>query len=255
MKIKKRSRWKCTRKFRKYKIEPPSELRSREGLTFQCSIHKLHEKFTMNDDNSKQGNKQEGNNSFRDEATFRSFIKHIGIAFVTCTDGKDSTIIPVYDYMQSKDVMPHKTVDEVIKILEEYKKTFSDKAIQNSRQKSARTAHNESLYEPDVNFEYLFSQRKTKLGYIYFIRKASTQIYKIGFSKKPELRRSALQVAQDVLLTLELKIETTSMKRLEDYLHDLLRNRKLEGEWFDLTGITLDEMKAIAEEWEVSNNG
>lgn len=69
---------------------------------------------------------------------------------------------------------------------------------------------------------------------VYFIRQGKSGPIKIGKSKTPTKRLSALQTGSPEELTLLYSFPAPSDKRLETALHSEFSSYQLNGEWFDL---------------------
>lgn len=72
-----------------------------------------------------------------------------------------------------------------------------------------------------------------KPGFIYLI-KTENGHYKIGKSKKPETRLTALSTSQPYNLTLLHTIPVNYMSQAENFLHKKFKHSRLKGEWFSL---------------------
>lgn len=75
------------------------------------------------------------------------------------------------------------------------------------------------------------------MGWIYLINEADTQNYKIGVTKSKTIdrRKLTLQTGNASELILCFKFETPHPYRLEKMLHNYYSNKRLVGEWFELT--------------------
>ena len=87
--------------------------------------------------------------------------------------------------------------------------------------------------------------RIPKTGYVYLIHLATTQLYKIGFSKNPQQRCTALQKVAPAQLTILHIIETEDMVHTEQKLHGRFSNKRRNGEWFELDQQDLDYILSL----------
>lgn len=68
--------------------------------------------------------------------------------------------------------------------------------------------------------------------YVYFI--SDGQYCKIGFTKNIKKRIESLQTNSPNKLQLIKYFKTECAKDLENFLHDLFRTKKVNGEWYDI---------------------
>jgi hypothetical protein len=72
-------------------------------------------------------------------------------------------------------------------------------------------------------------------GHVYLIRVVDTNMVKIGYTTNPVRHRmSQLQVGNPNALEILALVETPRYKEIERELHQLLANRRVRGEWFNL---------------------
>lgn len=94
------------------------------------------------------------------------------------------------------------------------------------------------------------TKRKTKKkprpkpGYVYLF-KADNGVYKIGQSVDPDARITSLGVKLPYELESVHRIETHDMNELESDLHDRFADKRLEGEWFELTESDVDYIREL----------
>ena len=76
-----------------------------------------------------------------------------------------------------------------------------------------------------------------KPKYLYVICEANTAPVKIGFSADPDKRLKQLQTGHPVQLTLFHKEEVAAVqvRGLEKAIHNQLRHKRQQGEWFALS--------------------
>ena len=69
---------------------------------------------------------------------------------------------------------------------------------------------------------------------MYFIRIASTNIVKVGYTGNIMQRLCTLQTACPGQLEVQFQFQTVDAKRVETLLHSELEEKKIRGEWFFL---------------------
>jgi len=75
--------------------------------------------------------------------------------------------------------------------------------------------------------------------YIYFIRNTTTHNYKIGKTINLKYRIKQLQTGCDSKLEIYKYIETDD-NNLEKYLHHYFKDKKIIGEWFQISNDNID---------------
>lgn len=88
-----------------------------------------------------------------------------------------------------------------------------------------------------------------KKSYVYLIS-ADDGTYKIGYSKSPEKRTMMLQSVDDRQLKLIQYVETYTPVVTERELHSRFSDKKLKGEWFNLTK---EDVDSICRDWGEAN--
>ena len=90
--------------------------------------------------------------------------------------------------------------------------------------------------------------RKRKIcldsSWIYFMQQTDSDLFKIGFSNDPQIRRTALQVGNPHKLVLQFTHRTQRPDDLEDQIHADLNSSLVRGEWYSLPG-TIDYQSII----------
>lgn len=90
------------------------------------------------------------------------------------------------------------------------------------------------------------SSMSYKNGSVYLM-KADNGVYKIGMSVNPVQRMLSLERTLPYDLELIHTIQSKRMKHLERYFHDLFKESRLKGEWFDLTPEQVEQFKNYKE--------
>jgi hypothetical protein len=96
-----------------------------------------------------------------------------------------------------------------------------------------------NLKEIEDNFEL-----KKQLTFIYLMIDKNTGYYKIGRSKNPKIRETTLQSEKP---TIEMIFSVESKMSDEKVLHDLFKDKRIRGEWFDLSGSDINKIKEYLE--------
>ncbi len=81
------------------------------------------------------------------------------------------------------------------------------------------------------------------LGCVYFI-KAGNGAVKIGMTTNLNERIKTLNAGLPFPVTLEHHFDTCNMKAVEKLFHDLFVDKRLNGEWFDLSEAILKSLKS-----------
>ena len=84
------------------------------------------------------------------------------------------------------------------------------------------------------------STHSNKITKIYVMVDKNTGYYKIGRSKNPKYRESTLQSEKP---TIEMLFFHDARNKDEKILHDLFKEKRVRGEWFDLSGSDLSKIK------------
>jgi hypothetical protein len=91
--------------------------------------------------------------------------------------------------------------------------------------------------EHNVYIEYLedvdLTTPKDVATFVYVMIDKSTGFYKIGRSKNPQIREKTLQSEKP---TIEMLFNYSGTNKDEKTLHQTFGNKRIRGEWFDLSG-------------------
>lgn len=87
---------------------------------------------------------------------------------------------------------------------------------------------------------------KSHPGYVYLL-KAENGYYKIGRTKSPKDRIKTFGVKLPFKVEFEHLIQTDDMEGLEAELHFTFADKRLDGEWFNLTSGDVEYIKAMGE--------
>ena len=80
-------------------------------------------------------------------------------------------------------------------------------------------------------------------GFVYLFR--AGDIYKIGLSINPKQRSKAVKAPNGQDIIIEHQISTDDMGALEQALHYRFSDKRLEGEWFELTDSDVEYVKGL----------
>lgn len=81
-------------------------------------------------------------------------------------------------------------------------------------------------------------------GFIYLAHLESTPYYKIGLSKYPDRRMSEI-ARLPISIVITHKIETNNMFALEKIMHETYREKRVRGEWFELSQSDVANIRAF----------
>ncbi len=99
------------------------------------------------------------------------------------------------------------------------------------------------LYEKTVTLSKLLPPPPNSTGFVYFIQ--ADRFVKIGHAKDIANRISMLQTAHALELRLVGAIACARPKELEAEWHQRHRSLRMRGEWFQLSGALLEEIRAL----------
>ena len=87
-------------------------------------------------------------------------------------------------------------------------------------------------------------KKKKKVEYIYMMRNNRNGYTKIGVSNNPEYRENTLQSQEpDVELIWKKKFNNAYCKERE--LHEAYNEKRIRGEWFNLTDLDIEEISKV----------
>lgn len=101
--------------------------------------------------------------------------------------------------------------------------------ITEKEEKENRDRLNEVLFS-DVN------------GYVYFMKSKINNWLKIGVSKNPATRQNRIQTKLPFEIDIVKQIASSNPYKLENNLHILYEDKRMNGEWFDLTDEEIEEI-------------
>jgi hypothetical protein len=101
------------------------------------------------------------------------------------------------------------------------------------------------FYDPDISIVLLrepteVPNTKNQITSIYLMIDKNTGYYKIGRSKNPKFRESTLQSEKP---TIEMIFNIEGKVNDEKVLHDMFSPKRIRGEWFDLNGSDIIQIK------------
>jgi len=92
--------------------------------------------------------------------------------------------------------------------------------------------------------------KTTDVGTLYILRATTTDFYKIGFSSNPdhaETRKRNLQTGCPFKLEIVLSVNTFYFRYIEKFLHIVYSSQNTQGEWFELSGTDVDNIKKFVD--------
>ena len=95
--------------------------------------------------------------------------------------------------------------------------------------------------------KYTKKEKYVSYTYIYVMIDYNTNYYKIGRSNKPEIREKTLQSEKP---TIELLGKWEAKVQTEKLLHNHFDNKRVRGEWFDLSAEDLKNIPNLIKELE-----
>lgn len=100
----------------------------------------------------------------------------------------------------------------------------------------------ESILVTDINIKEETNPKKKnmKATKVYVMIDKNTGFYKIGRSVNPRIRERTLQSEKP---TIEMIFNNDGVINDEKVLHDMFKNKRIRGEWFDLKGSDLAEVR------------
>lgn len=107
-------------------------------------------------------------------------------------------------------------------------------------------SHNAERYNKFHNTKVKpIKEKLKKEGYVYVIKKNDENIVKIGMSKNYDERTK--QITTKLYFEVEtIKVfKTDDMESLEKHLHELYKDKRLNGEWFKLTDSDIKHIKKM----------
>ncbi len=87
---------------------------------------------------------------------------------------------------------------------------------------------------------------------VYLIRCAHA--YKIGFARDVARRLEALAISCPIPMSLVYAVETNRFRQLERHLHKRFADRRIRGEWFELTSADLKVVRCALFAEELSDD-
>lgn len=113
-----------------------------------------------------------------------------------------------------------------------------EKYISISSVKAAYQQSLDNLYKisKEKNYVNTFindAYKQLDVGFIYFLQNSVTGDIKIGKTKKLEERLKTLQGSNSKKLVLKYLLATVRVSYIERYFHDIFKDYRLEGEWFN----------------------
>jgi hypothetical protein len=90
-------------------------------------------------------------------------------------------------------------------------------------------------------------KKKPQKGYVYLLQ-SPTEAYKIGRTKAPQDRIKTFGVKMPFEVEYIALIKTDDMVKLEVNLHNKFTDKRIDGEWFELSLEDVEYIKSLADE-------
>lgn len=105
----------------------------------------------------------------------------------------------------------------------------------------------ERITQPPT-YEYTPGSKKRKVtpGYVYLVQ-SPTGAYKIGKAKDPSNRQKTFDVKLPFEVEFIALIQSDDMRKLEAELHAQFADKRVNGEWFNLTPEDVEYIKGLAQ--------
>jgi len=93
--------------------------------------------------------------------------------------------------------------------------------------------------------QFIIDKIKPIRGYVYFLE--SQFGFKVGYTAKLKKRMNTFNVKLPFDVELHSVIKTEEFKALEKTIHNLLSERRVNGEWFDIRGDDFENLDKVLE--------
>lgn len=148
-----------------------------------------------------------------------------------------------YPLTDHRHFIPTRREWEVAKLLiQDFYDNFTDEEIKKINKETEH--HIYEQYAGQVSSNRKKQKNIKDSGYVYFL-KADNGLIKIGRSKNLDKRLDHFTTKLPYKLKLVHQIKTNDTNKLEKHFHELYSNRRIRGEWFDLSNDTMQEIKDI----------
>lgn len=128
--------------------------------------------------------------------------------------------------------------------LDQFLESFEGKSIDHSLLPPQVAQAYELAVRKQKSLEIQAARKTAPAGFVYLLRSASGY-YKIGRSKNPYDRLTTFEVKLPFEVEYEHLIETTDMYQLEKELHRHFADKRVNGEWFELTPEDVAYIKSL----------
>lgn len=88
-----------------------------------------------------------------------------------------------------------------------------------------------------------------KYKYIYVVMQDDANLYKIGFTSNPKTRLMDIQIANGRDITYIICDQVPDAQLLESNLHEIYKNKRKVGEWFELSSIDIENILDYINNW------
>lgn len=142
--------------------------------------------------------------------------------------------------------IPHRAqIEALMKEISAFYDVYSDEQI-DAINEAAELQFHRDIYQPQATLKTTKKPtRHEKPGFIYLVQSVSGH-YKIGLTANPEHRGKTFGVQLPFEVEFICLIKTDNMQRLETELHERFADKRVNGEWFDLTPEDVEYIKGLA---------
>lgn len=93
----------------------------------------------------------------------------------------------------------------------------------------------------------LFTEKKSKNGFVYVMKSDASPLYKIGLTTRPEERLKQIQEQALSKVDFVFLVQSDDIVRLEVELHRMFSEKRVRGEWFELTPHDIEQIKSYCD--------
>jgi predicted GIY-YIG superfamily endonuclease len=146
-------------------------------------------------------------------------------------DGSSYVLLDQYHYSPDCYKLPEKDLLE--KIFNDIKITLDNYDLLKERLIVLNLEAKKLIKENNIPFKKVINSKKS-IGYVYVMECKRVGYFKIGYTNNISSRLKQLKTANPTIqITYYQKVN--NMFELETFLHERFKNKKVKGEWFDLT--------------------
>jgi Meiotically Up-regulated Gene 113 (MUG113) protein len=126
------------------------------------------------------------------------------------------------------------------------KEIQSEKAQLQAQLKRLEIAEQKAI-ERDAAKAARQAQPRTTAGYVYVLRQVNGTHYKIGHTSNPDKRKHTFDVKLPFAVEFDVLIATDDRYQLERDLHTRYADKRVNGEWFNLSDDDLEDLRGLTQ--------